>query len=169
AELAVLIDCLVSVAGELLQTLHQICGVEAGARQREMLASASIKRGHALAVHGKALLSVTPSAHLREQLLQLLPVALGQLLELNRSHGQRRPRNHCATPRTRRVTSGPEPPASPATAAARAASSSRRSTVRRGARAARAMTAAWSWRATGIAGACGSTCGSCTLRASRAS
>ena len=49
---------------------------------------------------------------------------------------------HWATPRTRRVTVGPEWPASPDTTAASEASSSSRCGVRRGARAASAMIAA---------------------------
>src|SRR6185437_5232038 len=109
---------LMCVTGDLFEAFDKIGGVEAGARQRQVFASASIERGDALAVHRQALLSVTPTAHLREQLLQFLPVTLVELLELNGSHGQRRPRNHCATPRTRRVTSGPALPASPARGAA---------------------------------------------------
>src|SRR5690348_10402048 len=142
AELAVLIDHLVSIARDLLEALHQIGRIEACTSQSKVLARTAVQVGYAVSVYPQLLFAVTPAVHLREQLLQLLPVALVQLLELERGHGWRLPRNHCATPSTRRVTSGPDRPRSPETGAARAASSSSRSAVNREARAARAMTAA---------------------------
>ncbi len=143
AELTVLIDDLMRFSREPFQSIGDVRRVGPRPGKREMFAGAPIERGHALASHryqcdGR---SVLAAAHAVQQCLELRPLGLVRLFEAKRRH-ERRPSSHCATPSTRRVTSGPARPASPETDAANAASSSSRSAVSVGARAARAMTAA---------------------------
>src|SRR5688572_33340466 len=101
-----------------------------------MLACAPIERGYPFAARRLVRNLARAFQHAIEQLLELLPLGLVQRFERERGHHARLPIAHCATPRTRRVTSGPALPPSPQTAAARAASSSSRSAVNVGARAA---------------------------------
>ncbi len=87
AELAVLIDHLMSIARDLFEPLHQVCRIKTCARQSEVLARAAVEGSDAFPVYLQLLFAVTPAVHLREQLLQLLPVPLVELLELEGRHG----------------------------------------------------------------------------------
>ena len=142
-ELAAVIDQLMRVGRHPLETIDDVRRIASRARQREMFAGAAVERGDPGARDRRRIggSPAFPRDRAREERFELRPIVLVRPLEPERRH-HRRPRTHCATPRTRRVTSGPERPLSPEAGAASAASSSSRSAVSRGARAANAMTAA---------------------------
>src|SRR4029453_18671949 len=144
--------------GHPFETIDDVCGVRPRARQGQGLARTSIEGGESRPGDRQTIgrPDLLRTRRQFEQPLELGPLLLIELFEVQWCH-QRRPSTHCATPSTRRVTSGPERPASPDTDAASAASSSSRSIVNVGARAARAMTAAWSSGASALAGATGAT------------
>ena len=86
--------------------------IGARAREREMLAGAAIQRRDALAGHRLKPCALRGSCRASDQIerrFELRPLVLVQLLEMQRRHA-RRPSSHCATPSTRRVTSGPARP-----------------------------------------------------------
>src|SRR5262245_10396931 len=138
-ELMTAIDQLMRVGGDAIEAIDDVCRVRARTCEGEVLARPTVQRCQTRARERRIehrCADLAP-ASVREQTLQLEPLVLVSLLELQRRH-HRRPNTHCATPRTRFVTSGPERPLSPDTGAASAASSSRRSVVSVGTRAASA-------------------------------
>ena len=157
AELAALVDHLVSIGGQAFERGQDVGRVGARAGESEMLAGAPIQHRHPLSLDwGCALRAFLAPQQWVEQALELGPFGLVQLFEVKWGH-ERRPNSHCATPSTRWVTALPEWPWSPDTAAAIAANSFSRLPVRVGARAASATRAAWSRGARDRIGATGST------------
>src|SRR5580765_1291024 len=142
-ELAALINQLVAVRRHSFEAIDEVGRIRARAGERKVLAGTAIERRQSRAGHLHCRHPAPRFASERavEHGLELGPLVLIHLLETERRH-DRRPRTNCATPRTRRVTSGPSRPSSPDTLAASAASSSSRSSVSVGARSASAMTAA---------------------------
>jgi hypothetical protein len=129
------------IGRDLIESLGEVSRIGARTGQCKVFADTAIERSEAFTLHRCGFAPATV-AQILQHSFEFGPLVLIQRLELQRRHhGWRLPSSHWATPRTRRVTTGPDSPALPLTGAASAASSSSRSTVSRGARAAKAMTA----------------------------